>query len=123
MLQQVVVIVLHLAVHLVGGDVDELFDADLFRTFQEHVSAIHVVVGEAIRVAETQIYMRLSCKVKDCINLVTLQAINDLDRVGDIALIKAKVSLLVQGASVVGRGAIIKFVKRDNVVSLGVGDG
>lgn len=67
--------------------------------------------------------MRLGSEVKDGVDVVALQAVHDLGGIGDIALVKSKVALVVQSASVVERSAVVKLVERDNVVGVGVSDG
>lgn len=47
-LEQVVVVVLDLAVHLVGRDVHEAPHAHLLGALQQHVRAVHVGVREAV---------------------------------------------------------------------------
>lgn len=122
-LEEIVVVVLDLAVDLVGRDVNEALDADLLGTLEEDMGAVDVGVCEAVRVAKAQVDVRLGGKVEDGVDVVALEAVNHLDGVGDVALVEAKVALLVEGACVIERGAVVKLVERDDVVGLGVGEG
>lgn len=122
-LQQVIIVILDLTVHLVGGDVDEALDANLLGALEQNVGAVDVGVGEAVGVAKAQIDVRLGGKVEDSVNVVTLQAVDNLRGVGDVALVEGEVALVVQGTGVVQRRAVVKLVKGDNVVRVGVGDG
>jgi len=49
-------------------------------------------VCEAIGVAEAEVYMRLSGKMQNSINAVSLHAVNDFSGVGYIAMVEGKVS-------------------------------
>lgn len=60
----------------------------------------------------------MSCEVKDGVNFVALKTVHDLRRVGDVAMVEAKVSLVIEGSGVVQRGAIVELVERHNVVGV-----
>lgn len=122
-LEQVIVVVAHLAVDFVGRDVDEAADVYLFGTLQQNVGAVDVGMGKVVRVAEAQVDVRLGGKVKNGVDAVALQAVDHLGRVGDVALVKGKVALIVENTRVVERGAVVQLVKRHNVVGIGVGQG
>jgi hypothetical protein len=51
-LKQIVVVVLHLTIDLVGGDVNETADADLLGALEQNMSAVDICVGKPVRVAE-----------------------------------------------------------------------
>lgn len=122
-LEQIVVIVTHLAVDLIGRDVDEAADVYLFGTLQQHVGAVDIGMGKVVRVAKAQVDVRLGGKVEDCIDAVALQAVDHLGRVGDVALVKGKVALVVEHTRVVERGAVVQLVKRHDVVRVWIGQG
>lgn len=62
---------------------------------------VHIRVGEPVRVAKAQINMRLGRKVENGVNVVPLEAAQDLGRVGDVALVEGKVSSVVEDSGVV----------------------
>lgn len=100
-LEQVVVIILDLAVDLVGGNVDEAFDADLLGALEQYMGAIDVGVSETVRVAETQVDVGLRGEVEDGVDVVPLQAVDDFAGVGDVAVVEVEIPLVVQHACVV----------------------
>lgn len=100
-LQQVVIVILHLAVYLIGGDMDKSVDTDLLCALEHDVGAIHIGVCEAIRVPKTQIYVRLGCEVEDGVYVEALHAVKHFGRVGDVAMVEGKVSLVIKHARVV----------------------
>ena len=122
-LQQVVVVVLGLAVNLVGRDVDEAPDAHLLGALEQHVGAVHVGMREAVRVAEAQVDVRLRGEVEDGVDVVPLEAVDDLGRVGDVPLVECEVAPVVEDAGVVEGRAVVQLVKRDDVVSVRIGEG
>lgn len=122
-LEEVIVLVLDLAVDLVGGDVDEALDADLLGGLEQHVGAVDVGVGEAVRVTEAQVDVRLRGEVEDGVDVVALEAVHHLGGVGDVALVEGEVALVIEGARVVERRAVVELVEGDNVVGLGVCEG
>jgi hypothetical protein len=62
-------------------------------------------------------------EVEDGVNIVPLQAVYHLRWVGDVALVEAEVSPLVERPRVVERAAIIELVEGDDVVRVRVCDG
>lgn len=100
-LQQVVVVILDLAVDLVGGDVDEAVDPDLLGALEHDVCTVHIGVGEAVRISEAQIDMGLSGKVEDGVDVVTLHAVKHLGGVRYVPMVEAEVALVVQDPRVV----------------------
>jgi hypothetical protein len=77
-LKQIIRIILDLSIDLVCGDVNELLDPHLLRRLQQNVCAIDICVGESVGVSETQVNVRLGCKVEYCVNIVSLQAVHNL---------------------------------------------
>lgn len=102
---------------------DEALDTNLLGTLEQDVGAVDVGVGEAVGVAKAQVDVRLGGKVEDGVDVVALQAVDNLRGVGDVTLVEGEVALVIQGAGVVERGAVVKLVKGDNVVRVGVGEG
>lgn len=119
-LEEVVVVVLDFAVDFVGGNVNEALDAYFFGALEEHVGAVDVCVGEAVRVAKAEVNVRLCGKVENGVNVVALQTADDFVGVGNVALVKRKVALVVEHARVVERRAVVELVERDNVVRVGI---
>lgn len=119
-LQQLAIVFLDLAIDLVGGHMDEPLDADLLRTFQQHVGAIYIGMREAVRVAKTEIDMRLSRKVKNGVDFMALHAVQDLSRMCQVSVVKRKVGAVIQGARVIERRAIVQLVKRYYIIGFGV---
>jgi hypothetical protein len=122
-LEEIIVVVLDLSIDLVGRDVNEALDANLLGTLEQHVGAVDVGVSKAVRVAKAQVDVRLGGKVEDGVDVVALEAVDHLDGVGDVALVEAKVALLVEGACVVERGAVVELVERDDIVGVGIREG
>jgi hypothetical protein len=118
--EQIIGIIFDLAIDLIGRDVDELFDPDLLGTFQDNVCSVDIGMGELIGISEAQINVRLSSKVEDSINVVSLQAIHNLGGIGDISMVESKVPLIVKGSSIVQRCAVIEFIEGDDVIGVGV---
>lgn len=100
---------------------DESLDTDLLRALEEDVGAVYVGVREPVRVSEAEVHMRLCGEVEYRVDVMPLQAVDDLGRVGDVSVVEAKVPLVVQGAGVVERGAVVQLVEGDDVVSVRVG--
>jgi hypothetical protein len=82
------------------------------------VCAKNIVISEGVGIPKAQVNMGLGSKMEDGINLVTLEAVHDFRRIGDIAMIKAEVPFVIECPRVVQRGAIVELVKRDNVVGI-----
>lgn len=122
-LEEVVIVVLDLAIDFVCGDVDEAVDADALGALEEDVGAVDVGVGEAVRVTEAQVDVGLGGEVENGVNVVALQAVEHLVGIGDVALDKGKVLAFVEGTGVVERRAVIELVEGDNVVCVGIGHG
>src|SRR3569833_3072485 len=104
-LEQVVVIVLDFAVDLVGGDVDESTDADLLGALEKDVGAVHVGVGESIRIAEAQVDVGLGGEVEDGVDVVALEAVYHHRKKRKNTKVEAEVTPIVKGAGVVERRA------------------
>lgn len=120
---QLIFAMAHFAINFVSRHVDEPFNAGLLGALQKNVRAIDVRVGEAIRVAKAQIHMRLSCKVHHRVNVIALHAVEDFGGICQVAMVKSKVALVIEGSSVVQSRAVIELVKRYNVVSVRVCQG
>lgn len=102
---------------------DESFNAGLLGALQKNVRAIDVCVGEAIRVAKAQIHMRLSCKVHHRVNVIALHAVEDFGGICQVAMVKSKVALVIEGSGIVQSRAVIELIKRYNVVGVRVCQG
>lgn len=121
-LDQLVVVLAHLAVHLVRRDVHEAPDAaHLPRALEQHVRAVDVGVREAVRVAEAQVDVRLRGEVQHGVDAVALHAVDHVGRVRDIALVEGEVGPVCEEGRVVEGGAVVELVEGDDVVRVGVG--
>lgn len=122
-LLQLVFAVANFAINLVCRYMDKSLDASFLGALQKDVGAIDVCVGKAVGIAKTQIHVRLSGKVHHGIDVITLHAVKNFGGIGQVAMIKGKVALVVEGSGVVESRAVIELVKRHNVVSVGVCQG
>ena len=61
--------------------------------------------------------------MEDGVDVVPLEAVDDLGRVGDVPLVECEVAPVVEDARVVEGRAVVQFVKRDDVVGMRVGEG
>jgi hypothetical protein len=77
-LEEIILIILNLSVNLIGRDVDELLDSNLLRTLQQNVCTVDIGMCESVGVTETQVDVRLSCEMEDCVNVMSLQTVHDL---------------------------------------------
>lgn len=102
---------------------DKSLNASFLGAFQKNVGAIDVCVGKAVRIAKTQIHMRLGRKVHHGVDVIALHAVEDFGGIGQIAMIKRKVALVIEGSGIVESRTVIELVKRHNVVSVGVCQG
>lgn len=87
-------------------------------TFQQHVRADDIVVGEGIRVAKTQIHMRLRREVEDGINLVGSQAPQDIGIFCEIAVEELEIRATFEHSRIVQRTAVVELVEADDVVGV-----
>ena len=87
------------------------------------MGAIHIGMGEAVRVAKAKVDMRLSSKMEDGVDLMALHAVDDFGRIGDISLIEGKIPLIVEHASVVQRRAVVQLIEGHDVVRLRIRQG
>lgn len=78
--------------------------------------AEHVVLREDVRVAETQIHMRVRGEMEHGIYAVLLQASDHVFRSSHIAVKEAEIRLRLQHARIVERAAVVEFVERYDVV-------
>lgn len=67
-----ILVMVLLAVHLIGGDVNESLDAVVLRGLKEHMRAHDVVLGELEGVAEGVVDVRLGREVHDRVDLFGL---------------------------------------------------
>ena len=67
--------------------------------------------------------MRLRGEVEDGVDFVALQAVDNLGRVRNVALVEGEIALLIESPRVVERGAVIELVERHDVVGIGIGNG
>src|SRR5450432_3664497 len=77
-----------------------------------------VVIGECVRVAKAQVNVGLSGKVEDGINLVAFKTIHDFGGVCNIAMVEAKVPLVIERPGIVERSAVVQLVERDNIIGI-----
>lgn len=122
-LKQIIRVISDLSIDLVGGDVDELLDADLLCALQQNVSSVDVRMCEGVGVSEAQINVRLCSKVEDSINLMSLQTVHDLGGVRDIAMVECEVALVVQDSSVVQGRAVVELIEGHDIVCIRIGQG
>lgn len=94
-LHKVFAIFINFAVHLIGRDVDETSNASSFGAFQHDMSAIDVCSRESVRIAKTQVHVRLGCEVKDGVYIVLLKACGHIRGTHNVALKKGKVWLRI----------------------------
>ena len=99
---------------------DETLDSNLLGGLEKNVGSVNVGVSESVRVTEGQINVGLGSEMEDGVNVVTLQAVHNLRWVGDIAVVKGEVSLIVQRTSVVERSAVVELIEGDDVVGIWV---
>ena len=86
------------------------------------MGTIDIGVGEAVRVAEAEVDMRLGGKVEYRVDIVALEAVDHLTRVRDIAVVETKVGLVVEGPRVIEGRAVVELIERDDIVGARVCD-
>lgn len=99
---------------------ESLDGLDRCHTLQQDMRTDNIVVSERIRVAETQIDMRLCSKMEDRINLVRAQALQDIIVLGEISMEELEIRSTFQHPGVVERTAIVELVEADDVVCVWV---
>lgn len=57
------------------------------------------------------------------VNVIALHAVEDFGGICQVAMVKSKVALIVEGSGVVQSRAVIELIKRYNVVSVRVCQG
>jgi hypothetical protein len=67
--------------------------------------------------------VRLRREVDHRVDVVALQAVDYLGRIGHVALVEGKVAPVVEDARVVEGRAVVQLVEGDDVVSVRVGEG
>lgn len=80
---------------------NKLLNPNPLGALEENVCAIHIGMGESVRVAKAQIHVGLRGKMENGVDVVPLQAIQDFSGVRDIAVVKGEISLLIQDTGVV----------------------
>lgn len=105
-----------LTVDFIRRYMNEAADLGLLRSFKQDVDTAYIGICEPIRVSEAKIDMRLSSKVKNRINTICGETVEDFGRIGDIAAHKREASQIVQLPYVVQRSAIIELVEADDIV-------
>jgi len=83
--------------------------------------AIYICMCECVRVTKAQINVRLCGKVENCVNIVSLQAVHDLGRVCDIAMVECEISFVIEDSRVVQGSAVVELVEGNDVVGIGIG--
>jgi len=58
--------------------------------------------------------------VEDGVDVVLLQAVHHLVRVGDVAMVEGEVLLVFEGPGVIEGGAVVELVEGDDIVCIGV---
>jgi hypothetical protein len=121
--QQIIFVIFDFSVDLIGGDMDELLYSNLLRTLQENVCPVNIGVGESVRVTKTQIDVGLRREVEDGIDIVSLKAVHNLRRIGNVAMVECEVALVVQDSGVVQRSTVVKFVEGYDIIRVRVRQG
>jgi len=91
----------HIPIHLVGRDVYEPRDAMLSCRFQQHMRTVNVRIRELVRVAETEVDVRLCGEVEDGVDLVFAKHPLHLGRRSDVSLLESEVCTAFEDAGVV----------------------
>jgi len=108
--------------NLVGGNVVKPLNlAVLLDAFQQDVRAEHIVLRKVVRVAKTQIHMRVRSEVEYGVDVVLLQTLDHVARDCHVPVEEAEIAQLsrLKHARIVERAAIVELVKgHDVVVSL-----
>lgn len=110
--------------YLICRDVVESFDLSiLLDALEQHVRAENIVLREDVGVAETQIHMRVRRKMEYGVDVVFLQALDDIAWNRHIAVEEAEIRLRLQHARIIQRAAVIELVEGDHVVVVRIFDG
>mmetsp|Transcript_13701 Transcript_13701/g.51083 ORF Transcript_13701/g.51083 Transcript_13701/m.51083 type:complete len:389 (+) Transcript_13701:155-1321(+) len=108
---------LALAVHLIGGHVDEAPDlSKVLRAFQQHVRAHDVVVRELEGVAEAVVHVRLRGEVHDRVDVVLRKDVHHKVAAEDVALHELVVGALLDLFQILRAAAVVDLVHVDDVV-------
>lgn len=100
-LDQIIVILLDFAVHLVCRYVYEALYLDFLGALQQHVGSIYICMSEAIRVAKTQVNVRLCGKVQDSVDFISLHAVQDFGWVCEVPVVESEIAFIIQNSGVV----------------------
>lgn len=92
----------------------------LSSSFQEHMCPIYVRVGEFIRIAETEVNVRLRREMEDGVYFVLAQYALDVGRRGYVAILKREIWLCFENARVVQGRTVVELVVRHDIVMVGV---
>lgn len=122
-LKQICTILRDFTINLIRRDVDKLGNLMSLGTLEQNMGTVDIGIGELIRVSEGQVDVGLSCEMENCIDLVLLDAANDVFRVGDVSVVELEVGEGVEHPCVVEGGTIVKFIKGDDVVGIWIGGG
>ena len=82
---------------------------------------IYICMRKCVGVTEAQINVRLCGKVENCVNIVSLQAVHDLRRVCDIAMVECEISFVIEDSRVVQGSTVVELVEGNDVVGIGIG--
>lgn len=92
---------MNLTVNLIRRNMDEAANLGLLGSFEKDVSTAYIGVCESVRVPKTKIHMRLGGKMKNSIDAIGGEAVEDLRRVSDVATDKGKAFDVMQLSDVV----------------------
>lgn len=67
--------------------------------------------------------MRLRCEVEDGIDVMLLEAVHHLVRVGYIAMVEGEVLLIIENLRIVRRRTVVKLIEGNYVICVRVGQG
>ena len=89
---------INLTIDFICRNMDEAFHTKLDSAFDHDMSTLDIGLGKLKRVAETEINMGLCCEMKDCVDLVILDASHHLFDVRDVPVLEYKVRCIVEDA-------------------------
>lgn len=112
-----------LTVDFISADMNELFDVALDSRLEQLMGTDDIRLGEGKRVAERQVDVRHGCEVHNGVNVVLLDTAQHGGLIVNVAKHKLEVGTRVQTFGIVQRSAVVDFVKRHNIVGLGIGEG
>jgi hypothetical protein len=111
---------LSLSVNLIGRNVDEaLHSFAILGAFKKHMGSEDVCLRECEGVTERIVYVGLSCKVHDGVNLILLEDVVDQITTGNVSLDEFKVWKFHYLLQILKTGTIVELIVSDDIV-LGV---